>query len=296
MEALGLIAQKVSGQAQAGTGDLSVQMAILKAKTDEFQEAVGNQLIPILTQLVQKVDPIIQKVLDWTEAHPKLTKAIVLTVGALGLILTAIGALGLLIAAMIPAITAIGIVIGVLTSPIGLVILAIAALIAIGVLLITHWNLVKSELGKLGDWFKQIWDEITGYVQSAANKIMSFIQPLLNAINSVVNGVKNLPGGSAILNGIGSAASSAASLLTGIPHFAAGGIVSSPTLALVGESGPEAIIPLSAGGMSAGGAGTVINVMVTGNTISNQLNLRNMADIISREIVNKLRINSKISV
>jgi hypothetical protein len=43
-----------------------------------------------------------------------------------------------------------------------------------------------------------------------------------------------------------------------IPKLANGGIVSSPTLALIGESGPEAVVPLS-GGMGMGN-GVTINV------------------------------------
>ena len=37
-----------------------------------------------------------------------------------------------------------------------------------------------------------------------------------------------------------------------IPHFAKGGIVRRPTLALIGESGPEAVVPLTRGGMGLG--------------------------------------------
>ena len=44
----------------------------------------------------------------------------------------------------------------------------------------------------------------------------------------------------------------------GIPFLANGGIVSSPTLAMVGDGGPEAVIPLN----RAGGMGTTINLTV----------------------------------
>ena len=43
-----------------------------------------------------------------------------------------------------------------------------------------------------------------------------------------------------------------------IPGFADGGIVTRPTLAMVGEKGPEAIIPLSK--MGGGGGGITVNV------------------------------------
>jgi hypothetical protein len=45
--------------------------------------------------------------------------------------------------------------------------------------------------------------------------------------------------------------------LPNIPTLAAGGIVLEPTLAVIGEAGPEAVVPLGAG--RAGVGGTVIN-------------------------------------
>jgi phage-related protein len=45
-----------------------------------------------------------------------------------------------------------------------------------------------------------------------------------------------------------------------IPYLANGGIVNSPTLAMIGEAGPEAVIPLSKSGMM----GNTINVTVNG--------------------------------
>lgn len=59
-----------------------------------------------------------------------------------------------------------------------------------------------------------------------------------------------------------------------IPKMAAGGIVTGPTLAIVGEAGPEAVVPLSGtkgrdyslgiGGAGSGRGDVVVNVMVTG--------------------------------
>jgi len=49
-------------------------------------------------------------------------------------------------------------------------------------------------------------------------------------------------------------------LLPDIPTLAAGGIVTGPTLAVLGEAGPEAIIPLDQGGGRMGGAPMTVNV------------------------------------
>ena len=50
-----------------------------------------------------------------------------------------------------------------------------------------------------------------------------------------------------------------------IPMLAEGGIVTKPTLAMIGEGGAEAVIPLNkANGL--GGEGTVININILGPT------------------------------
>jgi hypothetical protein len=68
----------------------------------------------------------------------------------------------------------------------------------------------------------------------------------------------------------------------GIPAMAQGGIVNKPTLALIGEAGPEAVVPLSK--MNAGGGGDV-NINVTGG-------LSTSAEI-GQSVVNALRAYSR---
>lgn len=53
-----------------------------------------------------------------------------------------------------------------------------------------------------------------------------------------------------------------------IPHLAAGGIVTRPTLALIGEAGPEAVVPLSGPHARGGGVGTTVNITVQGSVWS----------------------------
>ena len=47
--------------------------------------------------------------------------------------------------------------------------------------------------------------------------------------------------------------------------LAEGGIVNSPTLAMIGEAGPEAVVPLSKGGM---GNGMNVTINVAGSVIA----------------------------
>lgn len=62
--------------------------------------------------------------------------------------------------------------------------------------------------------------------------------------------------------------------------FAQGGIVTRPTFALVGEAGPEAIIPLSRGG---GAGGVIVQGPLIGTLVSND------PDMISRELGRRIQ-------
>ena len=70
-----------------------------------------------------------------------------------------------------------------------------------------------------------------------------------------------------------------------IPKFATGGIVSRPTIGMIGEAGPEAIIPLSKGGL-----GVTINNYIQGSVVTEKelsLRVRNdMAQLLRRKGIN----------
>jgi hypothetical protein len=104
--------------------------------------------------------------------------------------------------------------------------------------------------------------------------LISFFINLEDRINRVVNGFKEfvrLFTGKPVASGYGNPAFGnitpsgfGNSAFANMPRFADGGIVTGPTMGLVGEAGPEAIIPLSRlGGM---GGGQTVNVTV--NTVA----------------------------
>lgn len=90
-----------------------------------------------------------------------------------------------------------------LTSPIGLVILAIGAIIAIGVLLWKNWDTVKEKAGQLGAWlgekFNAIKESIGNAIEGFKNKFpvaFAFIEGVINGwkatIDGVIGGVKQV--------------------------------------------------------------------------------------------------------
>ena len=62
------------------------------------------------------------------------------------------------------------------------------------------------------------------------------------------------------------------------PQMASGGIVSAPTLAMIGEAGPEAVVPLSRGDAGLGGT---VTVNVAGSVITE----RDLVDQIRKSLI-----------
>lgn len=115
------------------------------------------------------------------------------------------------------------------------------------------YNAVKDAFSSIGDFFKGVWDTVKsifvnagqmvgeavgGAFKSAVNAVLDTIENVVNGFIGMINGVldvvRNLPG----LGWIGSVST------VSLPRLARGGIVDSPTIAMIGEAGKEAVVPL----------------------------------------------------
>lgn len=97
------------------------------------------------------------------------------------------------------------------------------------------------------DFFKGVWDAIWAIVKGIINLIIGGINTLWSGLYKVIK---------ALVDGIGGIAGAIGDLLgkdwrfsmpkkpPTIPYLAKGGIINQPTLAMVGESGKEAVVPL----------------------------------------------------
>lgn len=159
--------------------------------------------------------------------------------------------------------TALGAAFAFLTSPIGLVVLAITGLIAAGVLLYQNWDVVKAKsievwgpvssyCATVAEKLKSIWNGLKQTASDAWNSIWSVIKGVMNsmigAINKFIeawNSIKlNVPEVNIPFWGkVGGFTISVPAIPT-IPKLARGGIVDQPTLAMIGEAGKEAVVPL----------------------------------------------------
>lgn len=226
------------------------KMKILTNSLGETKESIGAALLPVL----EAVLPVLNSFAAWAQDNPKAFLAIA---AAIAIVAAAIVATNIAMS----------------LNPFSLIAAGVALLVA---------GLVVAY--KKFEWFRN-------GVNLVINTIIGIFETWANAwitvINTIIKGYNALP----LLPDIGYINKISIGRIGGdddtsnanrlaIPAMAEGGIVSSPTLALIGESGPEAVVPLDR--MQSGGG---ITINVTGG-------LATSAEI-GESVVNALRAYSR---
>lgn len=136
----------------------------------------------------------------------------------------------------------------------------------------------KSMWEGMGEVVSDVWEGIKNGFKTSINFIIDGINMVINALNSVAR-----KGGAAL--GMKEIS------IPNIPKLAAGGIITRPTLAMVGEAGPEAVLPLSSAYSPIPAyAGANINVYIQGGYYLD----RDAADEIGEKIIQKLKQTMKL--
>ena len=226
-DALGMLEGRFVGSAQEAANTAEGGFKKLSLSLSETKESIGAALLPI----VEKALPILQKFADWAQKNPTLFVTMAAAIGGVALAIVAVNA-----AMALNPFSAIA---------------AGVALLVVG--LVTAY--------KKFEWFRD-------GVNSVVNGVLGYFETLINGWIMVINGVIRawnlVPGHKDIqtlshvtLGRVGMDNSTGGGGMK-IPAMAQGGIVTSPTLALIGEAGPEAVVPLSKMGQM--GGGVTINV------------------------------------
>jgi hypothetical protein len=102
-----------------------------------------------------------------------------------------------------------------------------------------------------------IWDGLVSGIKGAVNNIIGAINRFIQGVNAIKIRV---PGVDIPLVGRVGGFSIGMPQIPEIPSLAKGGVVNRPTLAMLGESGPEAVVPLGRSG-----AGMTVNLVINGD-------------------------------
>ncbi len=124
------------------------------------------------------------------------------------------------------------------------------------------WDNIKGALGLVKDAFVLQFEIISGVVMTVYNAVKT----LVDAIKSATDFAGKLGDvGGGIVGGAAGGIKKAAGFLGGLVPLATGGIVTGPTPALVGEAGPEAVIPLDKIGSIGGTMNVTVNMPAGSN-------------------------------
>jgi len=195
----------LSEEAQKRYDSMQSQLIILGNQFKTLGAELGVVLFPILEKLIG----LVTKITDWFAGLTEGQKKFIVIAGIVATVLALIIGPALIILAMLPAMAAgLGMVAGGLTAvsiaglPVWVVALliavAIAALIAIGILLVKNWDKIKIAALKLGVHIKNVFIGIHNVIVSVWNGIVSYIESSINRIikgvNSVIKTINKVPG------------------------------------------------------------------------------------------------------
>lgn len=159
----------------------------------------------------------------------------------------------------------------------GPVTLAITAIAALALVVIKNWSDVKQWLSDFGGFAENIFFSIWNAIYSSFSNVKGFITGIFKTEFDGVASIWNNTVGKlhfSIPSWVPSLGGKGFDMPT-IPMLANGGIVTKPTLAMIGEAGPEAVVPLSKGGRM---AGSTINISINAQAfMGSQIQARQFA-------------------
>jgi hypothetical protein len=252
--AMSVLADTFGGSATTKANTAEGQFARLKVSLDETKESIGSALIPI----IEKVLPFLTQLGDWASNN---TAAFLIVAGVIGGIAAAVVLVNAAMSAWTAITTAFTVVQAAFNAvmalnPIVLIVVGIGLLIA--ALVIAY---------KKFEGFRNLVDGVFKFLKTAVglwvDGVKLYFGTVYTIFKTLFNGIASLWN-----NTVGKLSFKFPSFVPGlggkgfdvpnIPLLAEGGIIRQATLAVVGEKGPEAVIPLSKmGDMGLGGGGNV---------------------------------------
>lgn len=268
-DAAGLTQEKFDEASKSAKVRLAKSMEVLKGILIEVGAVLLENLLPVLDKLATIGAELGKR---FTGLSPTMKKVVLVILG----LVAAAGPLLMILGTILPALP----VLAAVFSPVGLaiagIIIVVGELIAIGWILYHDWDLIvagyKIMLGEFKDFWIDIWKGMVDGIKGYINKIIDAVNWMVRQLNkvsfSIPSWVPKIGGKSWGIN------------IPELAKLAEGGIAMKPTLALIGEKRPEAVVPLSRG--FAGG----INITITGNTFMSD---EEAAEEIGDMILDKLK-------
>ena len=179
---------------QAGNMDKNLKQMGADTKTLNadpmvaMNKALGDMqtsLIPLMTSIAG----FVTKIAEWVDKNPKLAATIAAVVVGIGILVAILGALGGAIGFVEAVALPLEISVGALIGIFALVVVAIVAVVAIGVLLYQHWDHIKAKASELVANIKVQWEAFKASTETKFNEAK---QKITDIWNGIMNFFKNI--------------------------------------------------------------------------------------------------------
>jgi hypothetical protein len=240
-----IMAETFGGAAATAAETAEGRFNRMKVSIAETQESIGAALLPIIEKLL----PHLESMATWVSENTDLIVKIGVVVGGFAAAILALNA-ALKVWEVVSKAATVAQAAFNLAMSANPIVLATAAIVAIGAAVVVAYKKFEP--------FRDIVDSIGRALKAAFTATVDAIKTGLTAYVNVYKTLFNLvaKAWNATIGGFGFEVPSWVPGLGGkgfkipeIPMLAQGGIVTAPTLAVVGEAGPEAVIPLDKMGM-----------------------------------------------
>lgn len=176
-----------AAMADTMNSNLNGQLVQLKSAVSEAAISIGETLMPMIKDLVAKIQ-------EWTDKFNSLDdkqKQIIVTIG---LVAAAVGPvlviLGTLISSIGTIVSAVGILIPFLSgvsAPLMIIAGVIAAVVAAGVLLYKNWDTIREKCAEIWDAVKE---KVSGVVEGIKSAVTEKLEAVKETVSSAFNSVK----------------------------------------------------------------------------------------------------------
>jgi hypothetical protein len=261
--AMSILADTFGGDAAAAADTAAGRFKTLQIGLSETKESIGAALLPAITAVL----PYIERLGTWAQEN---TTTFLIVGGAIAGIATAIIAINLAMKIWTATTAAFTVVQAAFNAvmalnPIFLMVVAVVAVGAALIILQAKFNIFGKALEGVGKIASILWDGMKAGFAGVVTAISGYINGLVSIYKGLFNGIATvwnstvgklsfkIPGWVPVIGGAGFD-------VPDIPMLANGGIVNSPTLAMIGERGPEAVVPLTGSNTPSMGNNVTINV------------------------------------
>jgi len=262
-DVLDVLAANTAGASDEFANTAAGSMARFGLQMDNAKESIGMAILPLAEQLI----PHLMKLADFLAENTDLLLIIIGAISGLAAVVIVLNGVMAVFNAIAGA------------NPVVLIVLAVVALIAIFIILQKRFDIVGKAMEFLSGIFNKAkdtvlgaWDKVLGFFRRLPGIFSGFGRTLVNVLTAPYRTAFNMIG-KLWNNTIGKISFSIPKWVPGvggkgfsfpqfpsIPALADGGIVNRPTLALIGEAGPEAVVPLGRGGGMGGTMNVTINM------------------------------------